>query len=529
MSGYLWKSRLIGALASGMAIAIPALVLSPSPSTATTMPSVGIGSASMREGNMGTRVLRLAVTLSARSSNSVSVKYAPASGTATAGSDFISASGTVTIPAGSMSRWVSVTIIGDTTTEPTESFRVSLSSSVNATISGPTGTGIITNDDPSSGTQLTIGSVWQPEGDSGLRTVWFPVSLSTASAAPVSVHYATASGTATAGSDFTSTSGTLTVPIGQTTGYVPVTIAGDTTFETSETFKVNISSAVGATLANTTGVGTIVNDDAGTCGVSAAPPAHYTSVVVFAFENRTWSQVGGVGFGTGMPYMHSLAQRCSYFTNWTETDTTQSSETQYVGEITGARQPGTQGDCQPSTTCSTQADNLFRQARRAGIRAINYVEDATTGCSDTGDPRRTPTIPDLFMWGSDDRSFCVDQVRPYSEFSTGALPNFVFVTPTMCDNGHDCSNATADDWARANVQPVLDTAAYKAGKVAVFLWWDENTPVPNLWITPTARSGAQSLSGAGYAGTLKAWESMLGLPCLANACTAPNMRAAANS
>ena len=49
-----------------------------------------------------------------------------------------------------------------------------------------------------------------------------------------------------------------------------------------------------------------------------------------------------------------------------------------------------------------------------------------------------------------------------------------------------------------------------------------------MWIAPTAHSGARQLVGAGYAGTLKAWESMLGLPCLANACTAPDMRTAAN-
>lgn len=133
------------------------------------------------------------------------------------------------------------------------------------------------------------------------------------------------------------------------------------------------------------------------------------------------------------------------------------------------------------------------------------------------------------MWGSDDRSYCTTQVRPFSEFNPNALPAFSFVTPTLCNDGHDCGNATVDSWASTHVQPVLDSAAYQAGKVAVFIWYDEDHPVPNLWITPTAHAGAVTLSGAGYAGTLNASESMLGLPCLANACTAPNMRTAANS
>jgi hypothetical protein len=135
----------------------------------------------------------------------------------------------------------------------------------------------------------------------------------------------------------------------------------------------------------------------------------------------------------------------------------------------------------------------------------------------------------LYLWGADDRAHCNTQVRPYSEFDPKALPNFAFVTPTLCNDGHDCPNKTVNTWAKANIQPVLNSKAYKDGKVAVFVWYDEDHPVPNLWITPTAVKGPQTLAGAGFAGTLAAWESMLGLPCLADACTAPNMRAAAHS
>ena len=138
-------------------------------------------------------------------------------------------------------------------------------------------------------------------------------------------------------------------------------------------------------------------------------------------------------------------------------------------------------------------------------------------------------MPALYMWGADDRQHCADQVRPLTELDPGKLPAFAFVTPTLCNDGHDCGNDTVDSWARDHVQPVLDSAAYKAGKVAVFIWYDEDTPVPNLWITPTAPAGPQTLAGAGAAATLKAWQSMLGVPCLANACTVADMRAAARS
>lgn len=263
------------------------------------------------------------------------------------------------------------------------------------------------------------------------------------------------------------------------------------------------------------------------CSNPGTAPKRYDSIVVFSFENRTWDAVGGVGFGPAMPYLHSLGRVCGSFTDWTETDTSQNSLTQYIGQVTGAFQPGTVNDCSPSTRCSTTADNIFRQARRAGLEAVNYVEGATSACSAHGNAAKH--VPYLYLWGADDRAHCNDQVRPYSEFDPNSLPAFAFITPTLCNDGHDCSNDVVDAWARAHVQPVLDSAAYRAGKVAVFIWYDEDHPVPNMWITPTAHPGPIALDGAGYAGTLRAWQSMLGLPCLANACTAPDMRAGASS
>ncbi len=115
------------------------------------------------------------------------------------------------------------------------------------------------------------------------------------------------------------------------------------------------------------------------------------------------------------------------------------------------------------------------------------------------------------------------------ELDVNALPSFAWVTPNLCNDGHDCGNNVVDSWARDNVQPVLDSAAYRAGQVAVFIWYDEDQPVPNLWITPTATKGPIDLAGAGTFGTLRAWQSMLGVPCLADACTAPDMRGPANS
>jgi len=93
-------------------------------------------------------------------------------------------------------------------------------------------------------------------------TATFTVSLSAASGLGVSFHYATANGTATAGQDYTATSGSGSIVAGSTSTTVTVTILEDALDEPNETFSVNLSNPVNATIADGTGVGTIVDNDA---------------------------------------------------------------------------------------------------------------------------------------------------------------------------------------------------------------------------------------------------------------------------
>src|SRR5205807_9154756 len=108
---------------------------------------------------------------------------------------------------------------------------------------------------------LTIDDVRVAEGDSGTRTARFTVSLSPASTQSVTVDYATADGTATAGSDYDAASGTLTFASGQTSKNVDVAVHGDTVPENNETFFVNLRNAAHAALAKPSGFVVIDDDD----------------------------------------------------------------------------------------------------------------------------------------------------------------------------------------------------------------------------------------------------------------------------
>src|SRR5262249_50243937 len=89
----------------------------------------------------------------------------------------------------------------------------------------------------------------------------FAVRLSAPAAATVSVKYATANGTAVAGSDYTATSGTLSFAPGETSKTISVPVLPDTTIEADETFTVTLSGAAGAAISRAVGTGTIRNDD----------------------------------------------------------------------------------------------------------------------------------------------------------------------------------------------------------------------------------------------------------------------------
>ena len=277
--------------------------------------------------------------------------------------------------------------------------------------------------------------------------------------------------------------------------------------------------------------------NAAACGSTDAPPTTYEHVVVVMEENRTWSTVGGVGFGDQyMPFLGDLGRNCTVFSDWVETNTTQNSLNQYIGLASGVSNDSTVDDCSPGPTCHSTDDNIFRQVRRAGGTARSYVEGATTGCSDAGNAAKH--VPAMYFRGSytdgsgthTDDQFCTNEVRPLSELDVDHLPTFAMITPDLCNDGHDCLNFAVDVWVKDHLQPILDSAAYASGNTVVMVLYDEDRPVPNLIVAPTANRGIQTLPGAGHAAVLRTWEEMLGLPIMPTpaVAAAPSLRAAAH-
>ena len=223
---------------------------------------ITVANTSATEGNDGTTNLAFTVKLSAAASGPVTVAYATSNGSARAGQDYIAQTGTLTFAAGETSKVVNVRVMGDTAVEGNETVRLTLSSPTGAVIKDGFAIGTIVNDDSTALPSLSISDASSAEGSAAAPGhTTFTVSLSSAAAGPVTVHFATADGTAVAGGDYVAQSGTLTFAAGETQKTIQVATIGDAVSEASESFSLVLSSASGATIADTTGIGTIVNDD----------------------------------------------------------------------------------------------------------------------------------------------------------------------------------------------------------------------------------------------------------------------------
>jgi Tol biopolymer transport system component len=197
------------------------------------------------------------LTLDRPSSRPVTVTATTGGGTATVGTDYQATQVSWTFPPLTTSAVVFVPLVNDSVAEPNETFGVTLSGPVNATIGDGSGTITITDDDTPS---ISAGNVTVTELSQGVfKTATVTVSLSHATNQPVTVDYATADDTATGGVDYVRSRGRLTIPAGQTSTSVALQVTSDGDAVTTERFFVNLSDAAGATLSGPQGRVTLVD------------------------------------------------------------------------------------------------------------------------------------------------------------------------------------------------------------------------------------------------------------------------------
>ncbi|MHA3704211.1 Calx-beta domain-containing protein, partial [Jatrophihabitans sp. YIM 134969] len=260
--------------------------------TLTAYPAVSVaGGAVVTERSSGTTPATFTVTLASASPVQAVVDYATTAGTATSGVDYAGQTGTVTFLPGETTKTVQVSVVGDTLHENDETFGLVLSNPRGSSLGTSTATATIDDDDAPPA--FSVNDAEGATSAAGGGTVTFTVSLDVPSGLPASVQYATVNGTAVAGTDYTATSGTLTLPAGQTTATVNVQLATVSTYAPPKSFTLVLSNPVEATVADGSGTGTVVNGNPNgptVAGVVPGSGAQGTTVPV---------TISGTGYAAG--------------------------------------------------------------------------------------------------------------------------------------------------------------------------------------------------------------------------------------
>jgi phospholipase C len=136
------------------------------------------------------------------------------------------------------------------------------------------------------------------------------------------------------------------------------------------------------------------------------------------------------------------------------------------------------------------------QLTGAGVSWRAYMEGMTSNCFASPYPYALKHNPFAYYGGR-----CPAQVVPFSQFGSdvrsATLPRFVWITPGLCNDGHDCSTAVADRWLSQVIPEIQATPAWKQGGLLI-ITWDEGEDAANHILTLVIRPGAQHATSNRY-------------------------------
>jgi hypothetical protein len=259
-------------------------------------------------------------------------------------------------------------------------------------------------------------------------------------------------------------------------------------------------------------------------------------VAVIVMENHEFGSIIG---SAEAPFLNDLAGRSALLRNYVAL--AHPSLPNYLA-LLGGSTFGITSDC---TDCTVDAPNLVDQLSSAGLGWRAYMEDMPSPCFTDASAGGYVVRHDPFLYFDDIRSDpqrCANVV-PYSELpadaAAGRLPPFVWISPNLCHDMHDCSVAAGDAWLAQAVPGVMPSLAPNGVLIVV---WDEGTSdagccgatiggghVAAIVAGPGARSGATIDTPANHFSMLALIETKLGFPLLAGAKTAPSIDEALRS
>ena len=361
------------------------------------------------------------VVLDRPAEGQVSVGYATRDGNALAGSDYASTSGTLVFEPGETTASVTVTITDDAATEGDELFELALSNSADATLADATATARIVASDATATASpfIRVADVLVGESQGFAELVF---TLSAPSALPVSVNWATGSGSAlpasSSGWDFSGNSGTLSFAPGQTVQTVRIDLLGDSAAEPRQSFPVLLTNALGGTLAQSRALVTLADDDA----AAGLPRVMVSDTVV---DERA----GVVSFAVSLDRPSPEA----FEINWQSRD---------VSAVSGEDYLGNSGRLYfaPGQTTQTVTLALIDDTKAEQAETLHLVLDALF---DTG----TQTVTASALIGASDRSTSSSPALRVSDVVVGEGQGYAELVFTL---SAPATQPVSVNWATTN-------------------------------------------------------------------------------
>jgi phospholipase C len=247
----------------------------------------------------------------------------------------------------------------------------------------------------------------------------------------------------------------------------------------------------------------------------------FTHIFVIVMENKEFGSVIG---SAQAPYLNGLANQFGLATNYFAIG--HPSLPNYLALIGGSTF-GITSDC---TDCFVDKPSLVDQLEAAGKTWNAYMEGMPAPCK-LGDYGNYAQKHDPFIYFDGirkDDARC-GRIVPFEKFpidlQAGSLPDFVWITPDLCHDAHDCPLGTGDDWLKQWVPAILGSSEWKAGSV-LFITFDEGQGdhgccevakggrVATLVISPYGKPGFQSAQPYDHYALLRTIEDAWGLPSL---------------
>jgi phospholipase C len=253
---------------------------------------------------------------------------------------------------------------------------------------------------------------------------------------------------------------------------------------------------------------------------------NFQHIIIVVFENEEFGSVVG---SAKMPNFNKLARSYTLLTQYYAI--THPSLPNYIAMIGGDTFDIT-FDC---TSCNVNNQSLPDLIEASGRTWKTYQEDMPSPCFPGAEAgkyamKHNPFI--YFMPIRLDAQRCNRSIVPLTQLSSdiaaGALPNFIFVTPNMCNDAHDCDVRIADAWLQIFMNQLMPPLDQGGQSYLIVLTWDEGQGnhsccglpveaggrIATILVSPQAKSGFQDNTPYTHYSLLKTIESAWGLPYL---------------